>query len=34
MPKEGIIFGLFSNNVYIVVQRQFRTLDLKDSILI
>ena len=35
MPKEGVIFGLFSNSVYIVAQRQFRRmLDLTDSILI
>ena len=32
MPKEGIIFGLFSM-FYTAVQRQFHMLDLRDSIL-
>ena len=32
MPKEGIIFGLFSNSVLYCGSRQFRMLDLTDSI--
>ena len=33
MAKEGIIFGYSQIMFYIVVQRQFHTLDLRDLIL-
>ena len=34
MPKEGIIFGLFSNNVLNCGSKTVHTLDLRDWILI